>query len=87
MSMALNDDLAYQILSVVEEIPYGRVATYGQIARLIGMDSYSRLVGRVLGRAEHYRNYPCHKGFKFSRPYGPGLGRAKMAFITGRRFV
>ena len=26
----LNDDLAYEILSVVEEIPAGRVATYGQ---------------------------------------------------------
>ena len=32
----LNDDLAYEILSVVEEIPAGRVATYGQIAKLIG---------------------------------------------------
>lgn len=82
MSMALNDDLAYRILFVVEEIPYGHVATYGQIARLIGMDNYSRLVGRVLDRAEHYGDYPCHKGFKFCRPYGPGLGRAKMAFVT-----
>ena len=34
----LNDDLAYEILSVVEEIPAGRVATYGQIAKLIGRD-------------------------------------------------
>ena len=35
----LNDDLAYEILSVVEEIPAGRVATYGQIAKLIGRES------------------------------------------------
>ena len=34
----LNDDLAYEILSVVEEIPAGRVATYGQIAKLIGRE-------------------------------------------------
>ena len=32
----LTDELAYEILSVVAEIPRGRVATYGQIARLIG---------------------------------------------------
>ena len=29
----LNDDLAYEILSVVEEIPAGRVATYGHRSR------------------------------------------------------
>jgi len=33
---ALNDDFAYAVLSAVAEIPEGRVATYGQLARLIG---------------------------------------------------
>ena len=32
----LTDDLALEVLSVVADIPEGRVATYGQIARLIG---------------------------------------------------
>lgn len=32
----ITEDLIYEILSVVEEIPKGNVATYGQIARLIG---------------------------------------------------
>lgn len=31
----IKEDLIYEILSVVEEIPEGRVASYGQIARLI----------------------------------------------------
>ncbi len=31
-----DEDLIYQILSVVEEIPEGKVASYGQIAELIG---------------------------------------------------
>ncbi|MFR8854964.1 MAG: DNA methyltransferase [Oscillospiraceae bacterium] len=31
----LDEGLIYEILSVVEEIPQGCVATYGQIARLI----------------------------------------------------
>ena len=43
----LNDSPAYEILSVVEEIPFGKVATYGQIARLIGMEKNSRLVAMV----------------------------------------
>lgn len=31
----INEELIYEILSVVEEIPKGKVATYGQIARLL----------------------------------------------------
>ena len=46
--MALDERLIYEILSVVAEIPRGRVATYGQIARLIGRDRNARLVGKVL---------------------------------------
>ena len=57
----LNDDLIYEILSVVEEIPEGCVASYGQIASLIGRDKNARLVGRVLSLAEYYGQYPCHR--------------------------
>ena len=61
LRMILDDRLIYEILSVVEEIPRGRVATYGQIARLIGRDRNARLVGKVLSMAENYGNYPCHR--------------------------
>ena len=57
----VHKDLIYEILSVVEEIPEGGVATYGQIARLIGRDKNSRLVGKVLSMAEYYGDYPCHR--------------------------
>ena len=57
----MDEDLVYEILSVVEEIPEGRVASYGQIARLIGRDRNSRLVGRVLSMSQFYGNYPCHR--------------------------
>ena len=46
MYFTLNDHLAYEILSAVAEIPFGKVATYGQIARLIGRDRNARLIGR-----------------------------------------
>ena len=57
----LSEQLIYEILSVVEEIPAGRVSTYGQIAALIGREKNSRLVGKVMSMAEYYGSYPCHR--------------------------
>ena len=54
----LKEDLIYEVLSVVEEIPEGKVATYGQIAKLIGRDKNARLIGRILRYANHYGTYP-----------------------------
>lgn len=67
-----QEDLIYEILSVVEEIPEGRVATYGQIARLIGREKNARLVGRVLSRAELYGSYPCHRVVNHAGRLAPG---------------
>ena len=70
---ALSDDrLIYEILSVVEEIPAGRVATYGQIARLIGRERNARLVGTVLSHADHYGQYPCHRVLDHAGRLAPG---------------
>lgn len=61
MSAVLTKDLIYEILSVVEEIPEGKVASYGQIAKLIGRDKNARLVGKVLSISGYYGKYPCHR--------------------------
>ena len=61
MERLSDERLIYEILSVVAEIPEGRVATYGQIARLIGRERNARLVGTVLSHASHYGQYPCHR--------------------------
>ena len=60
-SARFTEDFAYEVLSVVAEIPEGTVATYGQIARLIGRDKNSRLVARVLSHASDYGEFPCHR--------------------------
>ena len=57
----MDERLVYEILSVVEEIPAGNVASYGQIARLTGRDRNARLVGRILSMADRYGSYPCHR--------------------------
>ena len=68
-----DEALIYEILSVVEEIPAGRVASYGQIARLIGRDKNSRLVGRVLSMATLYGDYPCHRVVNHAGRTAPGF--------------
>ena len=61
MSKILNENLIYEILSVVEEIPAGCVATYGQSAALVGREKNARLVGKVMSMADYYGRYPCHR--------------------------
>ena len=72
MNKVLNDDLLYEIYSVVEEIPKGNVATYGQIARLIGKPKNARLVGRSLKMAFRYGNFPCHRVVNHQGRVAPG---------------
>ena len=74
----MEEDLIYEILSVVDEIPEGRVATYGQIAKLIGRDKNSRLVGKVLSMAEYYGEYPCHRVVNSAGRLVPGWGAQRL---------
>ncbi|KAB0663752.1 methyltransferase [Oryzomonas japonica] len=53
---------AYQkIYSVVSLIPEGRVATYGQVARLAGMPGHARLVGYALSSLHDQVPVPWHR--------------------------
>ena len=71
-SARFTEDFAYEVLSVVGEIPEGTVATYGQIARLIGRDKNSRLVARVLSHAQQYGQFPCHRVVNHAGRLAPG---------------
>lgn len=58
----LNPEIIKSVLALVDEIPSGRVATYGQIARLIGRPKNARLVGKILSQSEFYGGkHPCHR--------------------------
>ena len=57
----MEEDLLFQIYSIVEEIPEGKVSTYGDIAKMSGHDRNSRLVGKALTAAAMYGEFPCHR--------------------------
>jgi methylated-DNA-protein-cysteine methyltransferase related protein len=50
-----------RILNVVVKIPYGKVATYGQIAQLAGLEGQSRLAGYALHHIPPGTNIPWHR--------------------------
>ena len=78
MGKILDDRLIYEILSAVEEIPSGKVASYGQIARLIGRDKNARLIGKVLSMADFYGDYPCHRVVNSAGRTAPGFAEQRM---------
>ena len=50
-----------QIYQVVQQIPYGNVATYGQIAELVGLVGRARQVGYALFRLAPDSEVPWHR--------------------------
>jgi methylated-DNA-protein-cysteine methyltransferase-like protein len=67
---------AERIWQVVAMIPSGRVASYGQIARLAEMPRHARLVGRTLRELPAGTRLPWHRvvnaGLKISQRPGSG---------------
>jgi len=59
--MICNNELRAEICAVISEIPVGRVLTYGDIARLVGLPSHARLVGRMLAAMPSDCGVPCHR--------------------------
>ncbi|HET7434595.1 MAG TPA: MGMT family protein [Thermoanaerobaculia bacterium] len=50
-----------RIWSAVKKIPPGRVATYGQIATLAGLDGHARQVGYALHNLPEKTDVPWHR--------------------------
>ena len=49
------------IWQIIAAIPYGRVATYGQIARLAGFPNHARYVGTILKKLPTGSKLPWHR--------------------------
>lgn len=50
-----------RIYEVVRRIPYGRVATYGQVALLAGNPRWARVVGYALHANPDPAGIPCYR--------------------------
>ncbi len=74
--------LFFLILSIVAEIPKGKVATYGQIASLAGRDNNSRLVGKVLSMSEFFGEYPCHRVVNYKGRIAPNFKRQRELLLS-----
>lgn len=56
-----TNELHRQILEVIVLIPYGKVASYGQIARLAGLPKHARLVGYLLKHLDKESQIPWYR--------------------------
>ena len=56
-----TNELHRQILEVIALIPYGKVATYGPIAKLAGLPKHARLVGYVLTHLDKSSEIPWYR--------------------------
>ena len=71
MKKVINEELIYEILSVVEEIPKGKV----------GRDKNARLVGKILSYSEFYGKYPCHRVVNYAGRLAPGWKEQKFLLL------
>lgn len=84
---------ARRVIAVVRRIPPGRVATYGDVARLAGRPRAARAVGTIM-RTAGVSGVPCHRvvaaggqvgGYGGSPALKAGLLAAEGLPIRGRR--
>ncbi len=77
--LAPDTEPARRIWQVVAQIPKGKVATYGQIAKLAGLGRGARQVGAVLKKLPRDSKLPWYRVVnsqgKISLPAGPSYDR------------
>jgi len=80
----MASDTYERIYQIVDRIPAGSVATYGQIARLAGLGGHARLVGYALHACG--RSLPWHRVINSrgqisdrSNPHSQGLQARRLA--------
>lgn len=57
----IADSPSRRIYEAVKKIPKGKVATYGQVAKLAGNEKMSRAVGNALHKNPEPGTIPCHR--------------------------
>ena len=58
---AENRDFFASVYDVVRLIPYGRVTSYGAIAKFLGSSKSSRMVGWAMNASHKLKDIPAHR--------------------------
>lgn len=56
-----NTDFFSRVYEVVKQIPYGKITTYGAIAKKIGAPKSARMVGYALNASSMQDDVPAHR--------------------------
>jgi methylated-DNA-protein-cysteine methyltransferase-like protein len=54
------EQIKQKIYNLIKHIPEGKVVTYGQLSKALGINS-PQLVGRMLHENKAPKEYPCHR--------------------------
>ncbi len=59
----MNDSTSFfeKVYEVVRKIPYGRVTSYGAIAKHLGMPRSARMVGWAMNASHNDNSIPAHR--------------------------
>jgi O-6-methylguanine DNA methyltransferase len=88
-----SDVFSRRVLTVVRNIPPGRVATYGDVASMAGRPRAARAVGNIMKNCSR-RDVPCHRviaaggrlgGYGGSESLKRALLLAEGVLVTGAR--
>lgn len=79
----MNTSFTTTVRAVVASIPKGKVATYGQVAKLAGHPGAARAVGMVMRTNKDTKAVPCHRvvgstGALTGYAYGDGIKSKKL---------
>ncbi|MCQ0111760.1 methylated-DNA-protein-cysteine methyltransferase related protein [Zhouia amylolytica] len=59
--MASNDNFFERVYEIARQIPYGRVTSYGAIAKYLGAARSARMVGWALNGSSLKEDVPAHR--------------------------
>lgn len=56
-----NDNFFQRVYDIVRQIPYGKVTSYGAIAKALGTARSARMVGWAMNASHHLDDVPAHR--------------------------
>jgi methylated-DNA-protein-cysteine methyltransferase-like protein len=56
-----NDNFFERVYSIARQIPYGKVTSYGAIAKVLGAARSARMVGWAMNASHNLEDVPAHR--------------------------